>query len=201
MKTKKEERLYYQQLRDALSVEEREQRSKQIAEHYLNVFKQERPQAVHLFLPIAAKGEIDTLIILKRLNEEYPEVKTVTSVIATDHQSLLTLEIRIDTPLHINRWGIPEPVSRVFFPERDIQEVLTPLLAMDAAGYRLGYGKGFYDRFFFTCSSNVKRTGINFFPLTDHALLRDEWDVPLHRLISPEGVFNISEQWSVDSGQ
>ncbi|HSZ72161.1 MAG TPA: 5-formyltetrahydrofolate cyclo-ligase [Cytophagaceae bacterium] len=194
MKTKKEWRSYYQNLRHALTGMEREHQSSRIADHYLQLFQKERPQVVHLFLPMSSKAEVNTFFILKRLNEEYPKVKTVTSVVAEDQHTLLTVEVRIDTPLSTNHWGISEPESRVLFPEVDIEEVLTPLLAMDERGYRLGYGKGFYDRFFSVCSDSVKRTGLNYFPVAEAELPTDEWDVTLHRLVSVEGVFVVDGQ-------
>ncbi len=190
MKTKKEWRAHFKNQRLALTLEERERKSLQLADHYLLLFKTELPAVVHLFLPITSKAEIDTWIILKKLNEAHPLVKTVTSVIAEDQQSLETIEVRIDTPILINSWGIPEPIERIHFPAKAIEEVLTPLLAADHRGYRLGYGKGFYDRFFETCSASVLRTGLNFFSEVKEDLPYDEWDVKLHRLISPEGVSN-----------
>lgn len=194
MKTKNEWRSFYMKQRQALTVEERIEKSRLITEHYFKLFEKERPEAVHLFLSISSKEEVDTRFILQKMNEEYPRVKTVTSVIAEDGKSLLTIEVRRETPLLLNRWGIPEPATRVHFPEHAIEEVLTPLLAMDTSGYRLGYGKGFYDRFFATCSSAVIKTGINFFQVIPHDLPKDEWDIALHRLVSPDGTFVIQKK-------
>ena len=180
--------------RRALTIEDRIQKSQSIAEHYFSLFETEHPEVVHLFLPMPSKAEVDTRFILQRINQQYPHVKTVTSVIAEDQVSLLTIEVRMDTPLALNTWGIPEPITRIIFPEKKIQEVLTPLLAMDSAGYRLGYGKGFYDRFFSRCSTSVKRTGINFFPVVYDELPKDSWDVPLHRLLSAENLFVVPQK-------
>jgi len=190
MKTKKEWRADFTRQRLALSMEERELKSKQVADRYLSLFEKELPAVVHLFLPIATKAEVDTWLILKRLNENHPAVKTVTSVIAVDQQSLETIEVRIDSPLLINNWGIPEPVTRIHFPVKAVEEVLTPLLAADHKGNRLGYGKGFYDRFFESCSVSVVRTGLNFFSEIKEDLPHDAWDVKLQRLISPERITN-----------
>lgn len=194
MKTKKEWRAHYLEQRLALTVEERVQKSHSITEYYFSLFEKERPGVIHLFLSMPAKSEVDTRFILQRLNHEYPEVKTVTSVIAEDQVSLLTIEVRIDTPLIVNNWGIPEPATRVIFPEQEIQEALTPLLAMDTKGFRLGYGKGFYDRFFASCSTSLKRTGVNFFPALDHDLPKDPWDIPLDRLVSADGIFTVQKK-------
>ncbi|MBC7485294.1 MAG: 5-formyltetrahydrofolate cyclo-ligase [Cytophagaceae bacterium] len=194
MKTKAAWRAHYLEQRRALTVEERVQKSHAITEYYFNLFERERPEVVHLFLSMPAKSEVDTRFVLQRLNQEYPQVKTVTSVIAENQISMLTIEVRMDTPLVLNNWGIPEPTTRIVFPEQEIQEVLTPLLAMDAEGIRLGYGKGFYDRFFVSCSSSVKRTGINFFPIVHHELPKDSWDIALHRLVSADGIFAVNEK-------
>ena len=174
-----------------LTAEERIQKSQSIAEHYLKLFQKECPKVLHLFLSMPAKAEVDTRFILERINTEYPDVKTLTSVMAHDQVSLLTVEVRMDTLLAYNQWGIPEPIRRISFPEQEIEEVLTPLLAMDTAGNRLGYGKGFYDRFFDSCTPAVKRTGLNFFSATTQELAKDLWDVPLHRLVTPEGIVEV----------
>ena len=49
-----------------------------------------------------------------------------------------------DEPLKINKFGIPEPISKkIIYP--DI--LLIPLVAYDDNSNRLGYGGGFYDRY------------------------------------------------------
>jgi 5-formyltetrahydrofolate cyclo-ligase len=88
----------------------------------------------------------------------------------------------------LNAWGIPEPAELVFCDPLTIDEVLTPLLAMDERGVRLGYGKGFYDRFFGMCSPQVKKTGLNYFKPVHDEIPKDAWDVPMTRLIHPDGV-------------
>jgi 5-formyltetrahydrofolate cyclo-ligase len=181
MKTKQAWRMEFQHLRHTLTLAEREVKSIELTNRYLELFQKERPAAVHLFLPIPKKAEVNTWMILKRLNEEYPAVKTVTSVVASDQQSLEIVEVRTGIPLLINSWGIPEPATRVPFPVLALEEVLTPLLAVDYRGYRLGYGKGFYDRFFETCSESVVRTGLNFFSVVTEDLPHDAWNVKLHR--------------------
>ena len=48
-----------------------------------------------------------------------------------------------DTPMEADRYGIPTPAAGDFLHP---QALLIPLVAFDAAGYRLGYGGGFFDR-------------------------------------------------------
>ena len=54
---------------------------------------------------------------------------------------------------------IREPIGEVF--DGEIHAVITPLLAVDERGNRLGYGGGYYDRFFKT-HGQAKRIGYCF---------------------------------------
>ncbi len=192
MKSKQELRTLYRQERKKLTEKERARKSVRIADLFLTQVALEKPKVIHLFLPISSLLEVNTGLILEGLNLEYPHIKTVTSIIAEDQVSLLTVEVRHDTPLVQNAWGIPEPKQRILFDEQHIEEVLTPLLITDYRGVRLGYGKGFYDRFFLRCSPQVVKTGLNFFQALEEEIPQDPWDLPLTRLIYPDGIVNFS---------
>ncbi len=60
----------------------------------------------------------------------------------------------LDEPLYINRFGILEPdqKNKVIKPTL----ILTPLLSFDKNKNRLGYGRGFYDRFLSSVSNSSK---------------------------------------------
>jgi 5-formyltetrahydrofolate cyclo-ligase len=188
MKTKQDLRAHYRQERKHLTEEQRQDMSRSIVQHYLSLFAQEKPKVLHLFLPIVRLQEVNMWVLLERINTDYPQVKTVTSMVAPDQVSLLTVEVRHGMNVIENAWGIPEPAEQVFCDPLIVDEVLTPLLAMDEQGTRLGYGKGFYDRFFSLCSPGVKKTGLNYFKPVHDKIPKDAWDVPLDRLVHPDGV-------------
>ena len=52
-------------------------------------------------------------------------------------------------------------------------------------GNRIGYGKGFYDRFLTTCPENVIKVGLSFFEPED-SILTVALDVPLDYVVTPE---------------
>jgi len=86
--------------------------------------------------------EIDDLDILDLLEKK--KFKVSLPIIKKDNQMNFYSWSRTD-PLKINKFGIPEPVStKVFYP--DI--LLVPLVAYDSSLNRLGYGGGYYDRYF-----------------------------------------------------
>ena len=67
---------------------------------------------------------------------------------------------------------------------------IAPLLAVDGEGYRLGYGGGFYDRYFASHPA-VKRVGLCFAAQRTDKLPHGKHDVPLQAVITEEGVFSL----------
>lgn len=79
---------------------------------------------------------------------------------------------------------IPEPIGEAITDIKAIEVVLVPALAMDQAGYRLGQGKGFYDRALKDLSAFT--IGIIFpHELLSQSLAIDSWDVQLRKSASP----------------
>jgi 5-formyltetrahydrofolate cyclo-ligase len=86
-----------------------------------------------------------------------------------------------------NKWGILEPEQGVPTPTEKIDAVIVPLLAFDEKGHRVGYGKGFYDRFLAQCRKNCQRIGISFFSAATLIEDIDENDIQLTSCINPPG--------------
>ena len=85
-------------------------------------------------------------------------------------------------------FGIEEPVEQAFNGEIDVTVV--PLLAVNGQGYRIGYGKGFYDRYLKT--AKTKKVGLGyFFQIEDFT--EDEWDEPLDLFLSERGIYNFGK--------
>jgi 5-formyltetrahydrofolate cyclo-ligase len=79
---------------------------------------------------------------------------------------------------------VPEPIGDAISDMSTIDVMLIPALAMDKAGYRLGQGKGFYDRALKNLSAFT--IGIIFpHELLSQSLAIDSWDVPLQKSASP----------------
>ncbi len=82
--------------------------------------------------------------------------------------------------------GIPEPdpARAEEVPPGEIDVVVVPGLAFDRRGYRLGYGRGFYDRFLAALPAGTWRIGLCLEGQVVDALPRDPWDVPMHRVVT-----------------
>jgi 5-formyltetrahydrofolate cyclo-ligase len=64
-----------------------------------------------------------------------------------------------------------------------------PLLAFDEKGFRVGYGKGFYDRFLKQCKDGGIKIGLSYFNPIDTIEDAGEFDVPLNFCITPQKVY------------
>ena len=67
--------------------------------------------------------------------------------------------------------------------------VLTPLLAFDKKGNRVGFGKGYYDKFFSQCRSDVIKIGLSFFEAEDLIDDINSYDIPLNFCVTPQTVY------------
>lgn len=67
--------------------------------------------------------------------------------------------------------------------------VFIPLLAYDKNGNRIGYGKGFYDRFLDKCSTETIKIGLSFFDQEQHIIDVSENDVKLNYCVTPKKIY------------
>ena len=91
--------------------------------------------------------------------------------------------------LQLHRWGVREPLTTA--PTLDPQQldaVVVPCLAADWQGFRLGYGKGYYDRFLSQLNPLIPTLGVVPRQLWVEQLPRDSWDLPLQYIVTQEGV-------------
>ncbi|MCD0487315.1 5-formyltetrahydrofolate cyclo-ligase [Pedobacter sp. MC2016-14] len=144
---------------------------------------------IHLFLPILEKNEPDTFLIVDWLKENHPHIKIIIPR-ANFGNSLMTHHaFTSKEDLKKNEYGIPEPFP-VDVHIGKIDMVLVPMLAFDLHGYRVGYGKGFYDRFL--QGLDAKKVGLNFFEAQNQISNVDEYDVRLDLCITPQKIYAFS---------
>lgn len=148
---------------------------------------------VHVFLPIQRLREYDTMALITWLSRAYPQVKIVVSKSDFVTGEMTHYIWNSDLRIVPNEWGIPEPVDApelVRVSPALLDMVVVPLLICDSVGNRIGYGKGFYDRFLQACRNDVLKVGVNYFPPLAEVLERDEWDIPLDKLVFPEDIIS-----------
>ena len=188
--TKKELRLKYKTFRKQLSENDCEEMSLAIANQLLKLPVWEK-EYFHVFLSIENHREIDTELILHLLSGKDKNIIISKSDFETREMThyLLTDNIRIKK----NEYGIPEPVdgpeASGEIPSKKIEVVFVPLLAFDKKGHRVGYGKGFYDKFLSECQPETIKIGLSFFEAEE--LIHDvyEGDIQLDYCVTPNKIY------------
>lgn len=162
----------------------------QINKFQVNIYEQIREinfgneQNIHIFLPIKRQKEVDTQPIINFLRKQNKTIIISKSDFKTN--TLKHFVYEESTVLEINKWGIPEPVNATKINVKEIDLVFVPLLISDKKNYRVGYGKGFYDRFLSECKSSVKTIGLNFFHPIHEIKDVNQHDIALNKIIYPK---------------
>lgn len=184
---KKDLRLHYKNLRQALSLDEIEDKSLAIANNLLKMDIWDNIY-FHLFLTMEEQREVHTEFILNILAGKDKEVIVSRSDFET--HTMIHFLLTDNTRLMKNQFGIPEPVDGIEVPSNKIDVVFVPLLAFDNNGQRVGYGKGFYDRFLNECKQDVVTIGLSFFEAEEEAIEANTTDVPMDYCVTPLKVYS-----------
>ena len=138
---------------------------------------------LHLFLPIAKFKEINTWEIIERIRRKYSYIKFVIPKVIGNQLEHYIYEGK--EQLAIDKWGIPEPKYGKIISPKQIDLVLVPLVVADQQGNRVGYGKGYYDRFLIDCKQDTQKIGLSLFPLADEHIDNEETDIRLDACVTP----------------
>jgi 5-formyltetrahydrofolate cyclo-ligase len=147
----------------------------------------QQPRIIMSFQPIVERKEVEMETIHQTMwllghKLCFPRVE--------GEDSMLAYFMQKDDKFIPSTWGIqePNPLKHTKIPAADIDLIIIPLLAFDSKGNRVGYGKGFYDRFLMDCRPDAIKIGI----CLDEAVQRiddvEQHDIPLDLCITPTGI-------------
>ncbi len=191
MSSKQVLREVYLQKRLTLAPAEYKLRNKQLLERLLNEVDFGRISTVHLFLSMVSKKEVDTEQLISVLNAKWTHLKIIVPKTKPKGQ-LEHYYLNQNCHLVENNWGIPEPLAGDLADISTIDLVLVPLIISDKNGHRIGYGKGFYDRFLKQVPHATK-IGLSLLPTLDRIEFAEKNDVPLHWVLTPFETIRVSK--------
>ena len=187
--TKEELRKIYLQKRLSLSEAEYVHLNFQLYQNFFAHTDLSFIKVLHIFLPLEKNKEPDTWLIIDRIRREFPHIRIVVPRVNLQTQELDNIFFEGLHQLEKNNWGIPEPKQGVPVEPEKIDMVLVPLLIFDKHGHRVGYGKGFYDKFLVQCKPTCIRTGLSLFQPVEKISDTNANDQVLTSAITPAGVF------------
>ena len=176
-------RSHYKKKRLSLTKQEVDHLSQSVCKQLdkLNIWKLKH---YHIFISISKYNELDTSSIINKLKSEKKNI-IVPKIL---NNELVHIAINDQTEFSINEYGIKEPNNGNSFIIQNLDLIFIPLLAYDLEGHRVGYGKGYYDRFLKLTNKSSLKIGLSFFDPINKIQDIDDNDVKLDYCITPTQV-------------
>jgi len=145
-------------------------------------------QRIAVYLSVDGELDLEIAIIDSRVRQASIYAPVLKS------NTLRFAPLRDDTNLRDNSLGIPEPITNAYIAPRHLDVVLTPLVAFDSNGTRVGMGGGYYDRCFSFLASRSswlkpKLIGIGYEFQRTRNLERQSWDIPLWAAVTDRSIY------------
>ena len=176
-------RSHYKKKRFSLTKQEVDDFSQRVCKQLdkLNIWKLKH---YHIFISILKYNELNTSSIINKLKSE----QKIIIVPKISNNELVHIAINDETEFGLNEYGIKEPNDGNHFIIENLDIIFIPLLAFDIEGHRVGYGKGYYDRFLKLTNNSTLKIGLSFFDPINKILDIDDNDVKLDYCVTPKQV-------------
>jgi 5-formyltetrahydrofolate cyclo-ligase len=139
------------------------------------------------FFPMESQNEPNSLLLAKYLHAILPGLTLAYPRIQANGNEM-DFYAETDT-LSENKWGIQEPLPLNKVLPQQMDAILVPLLCFDQRGQRIGFGKGYYDRYFELYPKQHLRIGISYFEPIANIQDTHQFDVPLTHCITPWNIY------------
>jgi 5-formyltetrahydrofolate cyclo-ligase len=141
------------------------------------------------FYPIEDYKEVNSFLFTDYLHFRNPNLEICYPRTNVQNNTMDAVICHADSVFETNEFNIPEPTDTEIADPESIDIVLVPLLAFDWDGIRVGYGKGYYDRYLKQCRKDCLKIGISYFEPVDRVEDANEYDVPLDLCITPQRTY------------
>ena len=149
------------------------------------------PSLIMTYAPVKKINEFDPQLITDYCYFKTPTQQLFYPIMVDNGNNSEMIAVIVDdnTLFETNKYGIDEPVDGIDMFSTEIDMVIVPLLCFDKKGYRVGYGKGYYDRFLKSCRKDCIKIGFSYFEPIDKIEDVDKFDVRLNYCITPHNIF------------
>lgn len=141
------------------------------------------------FYPIEANNEVNTFLITDYLHFKNPNLHICYPKTNLADGSMVAIKCDADSIFEANAYNIPEPMDTEVVDAANFDLVIVPMLAYDEKGNRVGYGKGYYDRYLEGCRHECLKMGLSYFEPIDAVEDANQFDVPLDFCITPHRTY------------
>jgi 5-formyltetrahydrofolate cyclo-ligase len=141
------------------------------------------------FYPIEQHNEINSFLMVDYLHFRNPNLRICYPKTNLKDTSMQAIVCSADSIFEANEYNIPEPLDTEVADPTVLDLIIIPMLAFDRNGNRVGYGKGFFDRYLKSCRNDCIKLGFSYFDPVDSIDDANEFDVPLDLCITPQRTY------------
>jgi 5-formyltetrahydrofolate cyclo-ligase len=150
------------------------------------------PTLLMTYAPMQKWKEFDPMPITDYCYFKNPDLQLLYPVLAAINNVDVMLPAKADddTEFELTPLGFAQPIDTEDVSPSEVDMVIVPLLAFDEQGYRVGYGKGYYDRFLQQCRPDVVKIGFSYFDPVKAIADAGHHDVKLDYCITHQHVYS-----------
>ena len=141
------------------------------------------------YWPMEHNHEPNTHLFTDYLEFQNPEMIICYPKSNFNNETMQSVQTNDDTRFRKNQYDLYEPEDGVVVNPAGVDMIFVPLLSFDKKGFRVGYGKGFYDRYLSQCRDECLKIGFSYFEPLDAIDDTSDFDVPLNLCVTPTTVY------------
>lgn len=170
--------------REALSEAEHSAASRRIERHLETLLCRLAPKIIGFCWPFRAEFDCRALVVQHILRG----TRAALPVVVAPRSPMIFREWRPESEMVVDRYGIRSPVSGTSL-EPDL--ILMPVNAFDEAGYRLGYGGGYFDRTLAALNPRPVAVGVGFELARVESIGPQPHDLPMDYIVTESDAFRM----------
>lgn len=146
-------------------------------------------QVLLTYAPMPHMAEPDVHLCERYLQHQIPGLQVAYPVVDFATQTMQAVPVNEHTEFVQNIYKIDEPKGDEIMQPEIIDMIFVPMLVCDQRGHRIGYGKGFYDRYLNQCRGEVLKIGFSYFEPVEIISDIHAFDIPLNYCITPQRIY------------
>lgn len=146
-------------------------------------------ETLFTYFPTDNMAEPNTILFTDYMCFRFPALRVAYPIVDLSSRDMQAGEVTEDTEYLINSYGLTEPDTNDIIAPEEIDIVFAPLLVCDLEGYRVGFGKGYYDKFLSLCREDTLKIGFSYFEPIQEISNLNEFDIPLNFCITPSSLY------------
>jgi len=184
---KQKQRKHFSSLRDSLELTEIISYSSEIKKNLFSL--KELWKAKKVMVYISFKSEARTREIILELLKR--KKKVIIPLIDFKKERIFLSELKnFEKELIMNKYGLFQPQKEFFraFNKKDLDLIIVPGICFDEKGNRIGFGKGYYDKFLKNIPKNIPVIALAFENQISKELACEKHDIPMHKIVTEKRI-------------